>query len=52
VQVTLRGRIFETTRSGRVVWEYLNPAEVNGFHAYILDAQRLPARSLPFLDGD
>jgi outer membrane protein assembly factor BamB len=49
---SLRGRIFEITRSGQVVWEYLNPAEVNGFHGYILDAQRLPARSLPFLDGD
>ena len=49
---SLRGRIFEITRSGRVVWEYLNPAEVNGFHAYILDAQRLPAGSLPSLDDD
>jgi hypothetical protein len=49
---SLRGRIFEITRSGRVVWEYLNPAQVNGFHAYILDAQRLPAGSLPFLDDN
>jgi Arylsulfotransferase (ASST) len=49
---SLRGRIFEITRSGRVVWEYLNPAELNGFHAYVLEAQRLPAGSLRFLDGD
>jgi Arylsulfotransferase (ASST) len=49
---SLRGRIFEITRSGRVVWEYLNPAEVNGFHAYVMGAQRLPAGSLPFLDDD
>lgn len=49
---SLRGRIFEITRSGQVVWEYLNPAEVNGFHAYIMDAQRLPAGSLPFLADD
>jgi Arylsulfotransferase (ASST) len=47
---SLRGRLFEVTRSGQVVWEYLNPAEENGFHAYVMGAQRLPARSLPLLD--
>jgi hypothetical protein len=49
---SVRGRIFEITRSGRVVWEYLNPAELNGFHAYVMGAQRLPAGSLPFLHDD
>jgi hypothetical protein len=49
---SLRGRIFEITRSGRVVWEYLNPAEVNGFHAYIMDAQRLPVGTVPTPDDN
>ena len=46
---SLRGRIFEITRSGRVVWEYLNPAEVDGYHASVMEAQRLPAgnRAIP-----
>jgi hypothetical protein len=52
VTESLRGRIFEITRSGEVVWEYLNPAESNGFHAYVTDAQRLPAATLPFLAED
>jgi len=49
---SMRGRIFEITRSGRVVWEYLNPAELNGFHAYVMDAQRLPAGTVPIRDDN
>jgi hypothetical protein len=52
VTESVRGRIFEITPSGDVVWEYLNPAEVNGFHAYVLEAQRLPAGTVRFLDDD
>jgi hypothetical protein len=50
VTESLRGRIFEITRSGEVVWEYLNPVEMRGAHAYVVGAQRLPAGTLPFLD--
>jgi Arylsulfotransferase (ASST) len=52
VTESLRGRIFEITRSGDVVWEYLNPVERDGFHAYVLEAQRVPPEALPFLGND
>ncbi len=44
---SLRGRILEVTRSGDVVWEFLNPVERDGYHAYVLGAQRLPVDSIP-----
>jgi Arylsulfotransferase (ASST) len=51
VTESLEGRMFEITRSGQVVWEYLSPAEEDGHRAFVMGAQRLPAGSLTFLDG-
>jgi hypothetical protein len=50
VTESMRGRIFEITRSGDVVWEYLSPVEVNGFHAFLTGAQRLSASDLRSLE--
>jgi hypothetical protein len=44
-----RGRAFEITRSGRVVWEYYNPAragERKELIATLFEVVRIPARDL------
>ncbi len=40
---SLKGRLLEVTPAGEIVWEFLNPAERNGRHAYIMSGNRLPA---------
>ncbi len=46
------GRIFEITMDKRIVWEYINPAQVRDKIAALVDATRIDPASLTFLENE